>query len=52
MYRKMKKTLKISRNTHIPFLKSKNGLLTETDKKDIRPIYQYIPFLLIINVIL
>ena len=33
MYRKMKKTLKISRNTHIPFLKSKNGLLTETDKK-------------------
>lgn len=33
MYRKMKKTLKISRNPHIPFLKSKNGLLTETDKK-------------------
>ena len=33
IYRKMKKTLKISRNTHIPFLKSKNGLLTETDKK-------------------
>lgn len=33
MYRKMKKTLKISRNTHIHFLKSKNGLLTEADKK-------------------
>lgn len=42
----MKKTLKIPRNTHIPFLKSKNGLLTETDKKILN---QFISTSLFIN---
>ena len=38
MYRKMKKTLKISRNTHIPFLKSQKRIADRNRQKDIRPI--------------
>lgn len=32
MLRNMKKTLRISRKASVPFLQSKNGLLSDTDK--------------------